>query len=95
MTSLKTAAKETSSRENYNKPTLGRSTELKLRSIGGEFNRQTNKFGFSTVYHEFQARFQGGGGNKVSTIKAKLKRTLEKHGMAQLIKQTRLRSETQ
>ena len=29
--------------------TSGRSTELKLFSIGGEFNRQTNKFGFFTV----------------------------------------------
>ena len=59
VTSLKTAAMEPSSRENCYKLTSGRSTELKLWSIGGEFNRQTNKFGFSTVYHEFRARFRG------------------------------------
>ena len=46
VTSLKTAAMEPSSRENCYKLTSGRSTELKLWSIGGEFNRQTNKFGF-------------------------------------------------
>ena len=57
--SLKGAAKETISRENYYKLTSGSSTQLKLLSIGGEFNRQTNEFGFSTVYHVFQARFQG------------------------------------
>ena len=77
VTSLKTAAMEPSSRENCYKLTSGRSTELKLWSIGGEFNRQTNKFGFSTVYHEFRARFRGGK-DKFWTIKAKLKRTLEK-----------------
>ena len=34
----------------------GRSAEQKLWSIGKEFNRQTNKFGFSMVKNDFQAR---------------------------------------
>ena len=46
-------------RENYYKLTSGRSTELKLWSISWEFNRQTNKFGLSTVYSEFEAKFSG------------------------------------
>ena len=84
VTSLKTAAKETSSRENCYKLTSGRSTELKLWSIGGEFNRQTNKFRFSTVYHQFRARFWGEK-TRFAQWKAKLKRTLEKR-MARHIK---------
>ena len=58
------------------KYTSGRSTELKLWFVVREFNRKTNKFGFSTLYNEFQARGKKQGFNDK---KAKLKRTLEKH----------------
>ena len=92
VTSLKTAAMEPSSRENCYKLTSGRSTELKLWSIGGEFNRQTNKFGFSTVYHEFHARFWGkrqGFDDKKPNWNA-----LCRNIWLAILKQIRLRSET-
>ena len=44
----KTQTRQYSSRENYYKVTSGRGTELKLWSIGGEYNRQTNKI---SVFH--------------------------------------------
>ena len=78
-------------RENYYKLTSGRSTELKLWSISWEFNWQTNKFGLSTVYNEFEAKFSGEK-RRFRRQNAKLKSTLEKHGA--ILKQTRLRSET-
>ena len=55
----KIQTRQYNSRENYYKLTSDRSIELKLWSFGGEFNGETNKFGFSTMYDEFQARFQG------------------------------------
>ena len=44
----KKQTRQYSSRENYYKVTSGRGTELKLWSIGGEFNWQTNKI---PVFH--------------------------------------------
>ena len=60
--------------------------------MGGEFDRQTNKFGFSTVHNEFQARFQGGK-DKVSTVNNQTE-THFAETWRDILKQTRLRSET-
>ena len=55
----KAQTRQYSSRENYYKLTSGGSSaELKFWSIGVELNQQSNKFVFSTVYNEFQSRFQ-------------------------------------